>query len=608
MDRRISARLVQVLLVFAIAFGTIELRMAWIQLRAGRQHAVPTLERSAALQRSDSLELDTGRALFLDRTGAFLTGETVKALAVYPAGGMPRGTEPSVERLAAILKQDKGKLEAWMNGLRAADVWRAADGKRAYALTDEQAKEIGKLRLAGVVVLPYRNRYSAQTALSALHAIGYVSQNPERMRSLYGEALTKRKLQLSDSIGGAGLELSLDRWIQGVGRTEAIVVTDAARRPLKGLGLRIHGPDNLHYPLQVRTTIDSRIQEAAQTVMEKHGIKQGAVVVLDADNADVLAMLSYPSYDPNHIGLEGTDESNHALIAVPPGSIFKTVTLAAALEAGVTDLSERFRCQGHYGRYGLKCWREKGHGVITLEEAYAESCNVVFAALAERLHPAALHKTADRLGIGRQVGWHADDFLNGGPLRLLQEEQAGTVFESVDAGKDGGVRTGTGIGQRDVRVTPLQAANLAVTLLHQGRVLAPRIVSELRYADGDVLAKLPSQASPSAYGAIQPRTASILRHAMRSVVLEGTAEHTLGDAKWPLAGKSGTAELGGAKSSHNDHWFIGYGPAKGQARYAVAVLIENQRAGSRNRASELFGEIMERLLEPPAKKTPFSGK
>ncbi|MBB6736036.1 penicillin-binding transpeptidase domain-containing protein, partial [Cohnella zeiphila] len=306
------------------------------------------------------------------------------------------------------------------------------------------------------------------------------------------------------------------------------------------------------------------------------------------------------AFDPDRIGLPGADERNHALIAVPPGSVFKTVTLAAALEAGVTSFREKFRCGGHYGRYGLMCWRTEGHGELSLEEAYAESCNVVFAALAERLNPAMLQKTADRMGIGRQVGWYVDRFVDGKPLRLLPEEQSGSVFLDLNAAKDGGVRTGAGIGQRDVRMTPLQAANLAVTLLHDGQVLSPRIVSEIRYADGGPLAKLASQASPSIYGSIRPSTAAALRRAMRAVVLEGTAERVLRGAKWPLAGKSGTAELAGAGPKRNDHWFVGYGPAEHQARYAVAVLIENVPAGSRNRAASIFGDVMEALRRTEA--------
>nr|WP_255654752.1 penicillin-binding transpeptidase domain-containing protein [Cohnella sp. REN36] len=385
-------------------------------------------------------------------------------------------------------------------------------------------------------------------------------------------------------------------------------MTDAARRPLAGLGLRVFSPSNPHYPLRVNTTIDLSIQRAVEDVLRKHGIREGAAVVLDAANADVLAMVSLPAFDPNRIGAPNTDEANRALIAVPPGSIFKTVTLAAALEAGVTTLEERFRCTGDYGRYGLHCWREHGHGVLTVEQAFAESCNVVFAALAERLDPRQLQETADKMGLGRQIGWSASSFVDGKPLRLLEEEQAGAVFASLEAGKDGGVRTGTGIGQRDVRVTPLQAANLAVTLLHGGRVQAPRLVNEIRYADGGLFARLPEQDAPSKYGGIQPQTAAALRKAMRLVVTDGTAEHALQDAGWALAGKSGTAELGDGKPARNDHWFVGYGPADGKARYAVSILLENQPAGVRNRAGAAFGEVMEALRQLDPKAAPRGAK
>ncbi|WP_035154372.1 peptidoglycan D,D-transpeptidase FtsI family protein [Cohnella thermotolerans] len=606
-------RLFRVAFTLGIAFGILLLRMAWVQLLgAGHPDKEAAVGQRAVLQRSDNLVLDSGRGQFVDRNGRKLTGETVWALAVFPEPGMPRGTERSIARLAEILRADPAGLEKWLKELRTADVWRDAGKEQARSLTDEEAEEVRGLNLSGIAVLPYRNRYPEGMPVAPLHALGFVSENPERLRQVYGKELASHAMAVTDKTGGAGLELSLDRLLKGIGRTEAIQLTDAARRPLQGLGLRVTAPDNPHYPLQVKTTLDLDVQRAVEQTLAKHGVKEGAVVVLDAANADILAMASLPAFRPDRIGAPATDERNHALVAVPPGSVFKTVTLAAALEAGVTDADERFHCQGEYGRYGLHCWLDGGHGVLTLTQAYAESCNVVFAALAERLHPQALQQTADKLGIGRQIGWHADSFFDGKPLRLFLEEEAGTVFKDVKKGGDGGVRTGTGIGQRDVRMTPLQAANLAVTLLHGGRVLAPRIASEIRYADGGLMAKLPTQASPSVFGSIRPETAGALRKAMKAVVAEGTAARALEDAKWPLAGKSGTAELGDGAPKRNDHWFVGYGPAGKEepARYAVAVLIENQPAGLRNRAAAVFGDIMDslRLLEKQKQAKPASGK
>lgn len=607
MKGAIRLRLFQALLLLAILFGVAEARLAWVQLGFGRSETThASLERKAVLQRSDSLVLDSGRGHFVDRNGALLTGETVRALAAFPAQGGPHGTDEAIGKLADILETDRGRFQAWLDNLKAADVWREGDGKRAYALTERQAAQIRQLELSGIAVLPYRNRYADWEALSTLQAIGYVSQHPERIGQIYGEQLRTGLMNKNDLIGGAGLERSLDRLLKGIGPTKAIQLTDASRRPLEGLGIRVMAPDNPHYPVQVKTTLDLRMQRAAANVLNDHGIKEGAVVVLDADNADILAMVSLPAFDPEHIGVAGTDERNHALLAVPPGSVFKTVTLAAALEAGVTNVKEKFYCNGTYGRYGLRCWREHGHGVLTLEQAYAESCNVVFAALAERLDPALLQKTAERMGLGRQVGWSVSRFIDGEPLRLLPEEQPGVIFADLEKAKDGGVRTGSGIGQRDVRITPLQAANMAVTLLHGGTVLAPRLVSEIRYADGGLLASLPPQKAASGQGAISPRTAAFVRRAMEAVVTKGTAADALKDAVWPLAGKSGTAELAGTRSAYNDHWFVGYGPAKGKARYAVAVLLENERVGLRNRAAAVFGDIMEALRRIDSERSPKS--
>lgn len=594
MSRIWALRGLHVLLFFAILFGVEGARLAWLQLGFGGAKTMSgSLIQHAVLQRSDELLLDTGRGQFRDRKGRLLTGVSVQSLAVFPDNGMKRGSEDSVNRLASTLGVQAEVFDQWLTELREPEVWMADHSNHAFHLTDEQIRVAESAKLLGVAVLPYRNRYPSD--LTPIHAIGYISQHPERVKKLYEKQLANHHMGITNPIGGAGLEKSMDRLIQGISPTTVIQVTDATRKPLEGLGLRMSAPDNPHFPLQVTTTLDLDFQEITENTMDKYGVKKGAAVILDARNSDIMAMLSLPRLNPYHIGAEHTDEKNHALIAAPPGSIFKTVTLAAALESGVTAWDEEFHCDGHYGKYGLKCWREEGHGTLTLKEAYAESCNVVFAQLAERMDPAWIQITGERLGLGRLVGWSTEKFTDGKPLRLLEEEQAGSIFLDRKTAQDGGVRTGTGIGQRDVRVTPLQAANMVVSILHNGKVYAPRLVKNIRYADGGLMTSLPVQAAESSYGQIEPRTAAVLREGMQAVVQSGTASKALEKALWPLAGKSGTAELAGAQKTRNDQWFIGYGPAKGQPRYAIAVLIEDQPAGLRNRAAAVFGEIMNGL-------------
>lgn len=594
MNREWAMRAFHVLLLIAVVIGVEGARLAWLQLGiGGSRTASAALTNQAVLQRSDGLILDGGRGQFRARDGRLLTGDTAQTLAAFPDDGRLRGTDAQVGGVAKALNVEAPALEKWLADLREPAFWKAAGSDRALDLSDAQIAAVNKAGLTGVAVLPTTNRYAA--AFAPLHAIGYVSQHPERVKELYGDRLSANKMAVTRPIGGSGLEKSMDRLLQGIGPTAVVQLTDAKRQPLNGLGLRMMLPNNPHYPLQVTTTIDFDIQLAVEQVLERQRIKRGAVVVLDADDADIAAMASLPKLDPYRIGAAGTDERNHAITAEPPGSVFKTVTLAAALESGVTTWDEVFYCDGEYERYGLKCWKHEGHGKLTLREAFAESCNVVFAELAERMDPAWLQITGERLGLARQVGWHADKFVDGAPLRLLQEEEAGAIFLSRKLGEDGGVRAGSGIGQRDVRVTPLQAANMVVTVLHDGKTFSPRLVKEVRYADGTLMAALPVRREKSKYGQIQPRTAALLREGMRAVVKQGTAQRALADSPWPLAGKSGTAELAGARQARNDHWFVGYGPAQGKARYAIAVLLEDQPAGLRNRAAEVFGEIISRI-------------
>jgi cell division protein FtsI/penicillin-binding protein 2 len=160
----------------------------------------------------------------------------------------------------------------------------------------------------------------------------------------------------------------------------------------------------------------------------------------------------------------------------------------------------------------------------------------------------------------------------------------------------------TGIGQRDAAVTPLQAANLVVTLLHDGSVLEPRLVSEIRYANGQLLAKLPRKAAPSQYGSIAPSTARALLRGMEAVVAHGTGR-SIREGAWAVAGKSGTAQTVRAGAARNNQWFVGYGPVEAP-RYAVAVLVENRAPGLANQATALFRGVMDLVA---ARETAFRG-
>lgn len=683
--RRITAAAWLISLVMFIYIG----RLAWLQLMPGSASAAVLStetsrggwQRLSVQQRQRNLVLDTGRGDFYDRNGIAITGETYSAVALFPVRRDVRGQEKDISVLSGILGVSEEQLQQKWDAVREPVFWKSNNQMLPMRLTEAQTMRIKKLPLNGISVLPYRNRYLA--GFEAKHLIGFTSQHPEWLQAEQAEDLARGKRKLADQVGGSGLEKSLDKLMHGVGVTSVSYFMDGRNAPMHGLDFRITQPNNRYYPLQAMTTIDLQLQNEIEDYVDTHGMKEGAVVVLDARNADIVAMVSRPLLKPGQFhSSDGTEWSNHALKAVAPGSVFKLVTEAAALEVGVVDPNESFDCSGEYGKYGLSCWKEGGHGHLTLKEGLAQSCNIVFATIAERLTAEELKRTADSLGIGRQVGWHRDKAFGpfAEPLRLLEEEERGQLFapisvqatsspaglggdeglgaadkqklgygerlgadkqklgsgerigadkqklgsgeivvsdqrESVieaggdtgagrrgmllEAGEeaamlaavDGGTLAQSGLGQRDVRMTPLQAANLIVTLLNEGRVMEPRLVSEIRYANGQRMVKLPAQRAKAIRGRIKPATAHALLRGMAAVVDHGTGR-TIRQGRWAVAGKSGTAETTRAGIDRNHQWFAGYGPIK-KPRYAIAVLVENQPPGSSNQATKIFRGVMD---------------
>ncbi|WP_241674948.1 peptidoglycan D,D-transpeptidase FtsI family protein [Paenibacillus luteus] len=651
-------------------------RLAWLQLMPVSSSAsvlTPQASRGgwqrlSVLQRQRNLVLDSGRGDFYDRYGTPVTGETYLAAALFPILRKARGSDEGLKELSSVLGVTEEQLLQKWDAVREPVFWKAEGELQPLRLTEAQTDKIKRLNLNGIRVLPYRNRYLPD--FEAKHWIGFTSQHPEWLQREYANELAAGKRKLAEQVGGSGLEKSLDKLLHGVGPTSVSYFMDGKNAPMQGLDMRITQPGNLYYPLKTITTIDLKLQNEIEVYLDTQGLQEGAVVVLDANNADIIAMVSRPKLKPGQfMTADGTEWENHALRAVAPGSVFKLVTEAAALETGVVRRKETFLCNGEYGKYGLSCWKEGGHGRLTLQEGLAQSCNIVFATIAERLKATELQRTAEALGIGLQAGWHRDQALGpfGGPLRLLEEEEAGQLFAPVPrnsigrmagrseagdereqdvheqefgqgqglehsvnvssangsirsgaggsgaasankrggkldgarkardraamlAAVDGGVLAQSGIGQRDVRMTPLQAANLIVTLLNGGRVMEPRLVSEIRYANGQRMVKLPVQRAQTS-GRIKPATAYALLRGMQAVVDHGTGR-SIRQGLWRVAGKSGTAETIRAGSARNHQWFAGYGPVK-KPRYAIAVLVENKPPGSANQATKLFRGVMD---------------
>lgn len=589
MDKR---RILMAQLAIFVCFMMFVGKLFWIQVAP--TIVAPAKQReviaASVRQRVHGIVLDPGRGHFYDTKGRPLTGYTYDALAIFPVHSERMRDSPEFTRFKRLLQMTDQEWETHYDRVQHPIYWRRAGDNKPSPIAPEAAEEIQRLQLPGVALVPYTERYLPQAP--AMRLLGFIGQNPERLTDLYAGDVRKGKLPLSSALGVSGLEKTFDRYLRLGEATTLTYFKDAGARPIRGLGLRIYAPNNPFYPLHIQTTIDIDIQMALDDILRRYGREAvtAVAVVLDANTGDVVAMGDSAQIHPTALSSREVRWVNPALKAVPPGSIFKTVIAAAALDADKVALDETFYCSGKYERYGLACWKQDGHGHMTLADAYAHSCNVAFARLSERLTSDEIAEMAHKLGLTVNVGWQ-EGVSEGKHFRQFDAEESGVVFVPGTPAYDGGVRAQTAIGQRDVKVTPLGAANMIVALINGGRLYHPRVVSEIKYRNGARFKSFTIQSDPSR---IRRKTAQTLLGWMERVVESGTGAR-LQDHQWSTAGKSGTAQTVVAmKGEGENEWFVGYVPAK-QPRFAVAVLIEKQFTDPQHQATTLYGEIVDML-------------
>lgn len=583
--------------------GVLLTRVLWIQTSALRSSGTGSetesgesredLVTQSVLQRERRLLLDSGRGDFLDRTGKPLTGETYSSLLVFPVHSVEKEDSAEIQKLISVLGITRNEWSSFRKSLNTPRFWSgAAGGSHPIRLTGRMVETIQELRLDGLAVVPYERRYL--DPYPAAQLIGFIGQNPDRVRTEFAPMLKEGRLQPDSLIGSSGLERTFERLLSGLGGTYISLYTDAKSRPIPGIGYRLHMPQNPYYPLQVITTLDGGIQGMLEQLADRCGLKDGAVVVLDAHTAELVAMVSRPAYNPEKVAPSSDAWSNRALKAAVPGSVFKTVVAAAALEHGVVHADDIFECKGALGKYHFTCWKAGGHGRLTFREGFAQSCNIVFAEVMKKLKPEQLEATADKLGIDRTAGWEGE-LLRYSSFHQLDAEEEGRLWSNGADRSDEGASLQTAIGQRDVRMTPLQAANMVVTLLNGGDERTVRAVKEVRYRTGRVLAEFPEQHVKSGNGELPEGVAKQLTEWMKDVVESGTGT-ALQSAIWDLAGKSGTAQAPEGGVDKYNQWFVGYGPVQAP-KYAVAVVSLKQKQ-SGPEAVTLFRQVMDVLALP----------
>ncbi len=567
-------------------------RLFWLQSRTVAESLLSErgLAYQAVRQRRAEVLLDDGRGRIVDRTGQPLVGYPMQALLVKSALAAE-----DTEELLQVLDIERRQWQTFLDETRLPALWRRSGEHQPMGLTAQQAERLHRLSQHEVKVVPYLQRYLEQPLAAQL--IGYIGENPELIMQQYKHQIVDQQIGYNQQIGVSGLERSFDRFLQAVDPISWGIYQDGRSQSVYGLEDRLIHSDNAFYPLTLHTTIDRELQKRIEALLSRYQIQAAGIVVLAANSGDILAMANLPVFDPNQVLPERGLWRNLTVSAYAPGSVFKTVVAAAALEAGLTHPGEQFQCDGVWHEHHLRCVNRSGHGRLTLEQAYAQSCNLTFAQLAVRVGPERLEATAAKLGMGQQVGWSRHKLQT--PIgiverfRQLDAEQPGQIFDAAANRMDQGALARTGIGQQDVRMTPLQAARLNAIIINGGYAVTPRIVSEVLTEHRQVYLTFPLEERRERL--LSGRTAAWLANAMRLTAQAGTAR-VLSTVTGGAGGKTGTAEEGSGSERYVHQWFTGFAPAQAP-KYTFTVLVPRRAPNSRHLATTIAQELVQLLGE-----------
>jgi penicillin-binding protein 2 len=444
--------------------------------------------------------------------------------------------------------------------------------RRGLTMDDVARVEEWKLELPGVIVEVEPQRAYPNSRFAA-HLLGYV-------REASDDQLKAGRYRRGDMVGQSGLERLLDEFLRGTDGGERIEVDAMGRQ------VRLIQSTEPHPGAQVVTTIDRRVQEAAEKAMEGHA---GAVVVMDPRNGDVLAMVSTPSFeidrftgtidrnawlrviqDPEHPLLNRTIQSQYA-----PGSVFKIVVAAAGLQEGTLVPTDHTNCNGdfHLGEWTFKDWKAGGHGSVDLLGAIRQSCNIFFYEKGLKIGGTAIAKYATAFGFGGPT--QID--LPGEKLGLIPQPQLRR--DKRVGGWHAGETVNMSIGQGAVLVTPMQVARFMSAVANGGVLWKPRLVQRIERPTKGVVWS--DSGSVTGHVELSPMVWAFLRQALWSVVNEGGTGEGARIAGLDVAGKTGTAQMiakSRADKGQDHAWFASFAPV-GDPEAVVVVLVERGGKG-----------------------------
>ena len=578
----IRRRLAVCMAVFFMLFSALSARLFVLQVVRSEE-----LQRRAQSQWTSESVVAPTRGKITDRNGRVLA----QSATAYTASVSPRQVTDAkrlARLLAPVLDMEADAIE-------------------------KKASDTSK---GGVTLKRQLSRDRAQQ-LKAMKA-EYARAGSDALKGLYLEEESKRYYPMGqfasqllglttiDGVGQAGLEQALDRYLSG---REGHIL-----EAIDGKGRALSSAERAYVPAvdggSVKLTLDASIQafaeQAAREALTVNNAKAVRLLAMDPNTGEILAMVSKPDFDlndpPRNDVEQLTERMRNRVVAdaYEPGSTFKILTAASALDAGLVTPAEGFYCSGSVTVDGgrIKCWGNP-HGAETFAQALQNSCNPVFVEMGLRLGTERFYKYLDAFGIGRRTGVD------------IPGEAGGIVIAEKNVKRVDLARIGFG---QSVAVTPLQLLTAACAVINGGDLMKPYVVSEILDAAGGVVERgRPEVVSHP----ISKATSDTMRVLLENVVTVGGGKNAYLPG-YHVGGKTGTAQVyvnGVVSSATHIGSFLGFAPA-GDPRIAMLIVVDEADVpvdyGSVT-AAPFAKEFLERALnylgvapdtdEPPAEDT-----
>jgi len=565
--------------IFLVAVCVLMVRLGYLQIIKGEEFKKKSENNSVRFRQIKPL-----RGLIMDRNGNVLVDNKPSFDVLY-IPNKNKANALSVEKLRKLYESKSMIFAFDSSTLKYAKPYLPVRLDKNVNMEKIALVETNALSLPGIYVdvSPIRLYLDGEILAPIIGYTGEISK--EEMERSNG------KYAYGDISGKHGLERFFDEYIRGH-RGAELVEVNVYGREIKNLG-RIDPVSGYNMTL----TIDANLQRVAWQAIEG---RAGSVVVMDPRDGAILAMVSSPSFDPNLFNegisselwkqLQGNPFaplSNKAISGqYPPGSTYKLIVAAAALEEGIISPETKIFCNGSYtlGNRTYRCWKKGGHGYVDLHQALVGSCDVYFYTVGKMLGVDKIAEYARRFGLGNFAGIDLPNEKKGlvptKEWKLKKKKEAWQMGETISIS----------IGQGFNLVTTLQLANAYSAFANGGILWRPYVVKKIESSGG----KIYKEIFPLKKGELKlsKKTIEILNDALRAVVNEpgGTGQN----AKLPgveVCGKTGTSQVLGLPENekarrrkvlsafHKDHaLFASYAPAN-HPEIVVAVILENAGGG-----------------------------